>query len=111
MGKPIRFTVPALEQGLRARQIVQTVRSKTEFFRNEWSVGQAVDVLFRDEKLGEAEIVLVQPVKIAQLTEEDARLGGLAKVSDLKGVLKRFFRFFPDIEPIEVYKIRYRWKS
>jgi len=111
-GQPIRFTVPALEQPLRAKRVVQTIRSKSELFKNKWTLGQTVDILFKEQRIGEAEISLIQPVTIGRLTEEDAWLGGFYGLIDLKAVLTGFFRRrYPDIEPIEVYKVRFTWKS
>lgn len=111
MGQPIRFTVPALEQPLRAKRVVQTIRSKTEVFRNKWATGQTVPILFKEERIGQAEITLIQPVTIAELTEEDARSGGFLRFAELRLVLQRFFRFAHDIGPIEVYRVRFTWKS
>lgn len=111
IGQPIRFTVPALEPGLRARRVVQTIRSKTEVFKNKWATGQTVPILFKDERIGQAEITLIQPVPIAELTQEDARLGGFPRFADLRLVLQRFFRSARDIGPIEVYRVRFTWKS
>lgn len=110
MGQPIKFTVPALQQGLRAHRIAQTIRSKSEVAQHRWSVGQAVDIYYKDEKLGEAEITYLQPTTIGQLTEADAHLGGFETLSDLKAVLARFFRFITDLSLIEVYKVGFRWK-
>jgi len=106
----LRFTAPALEQALMGKRVVQTIRSKSELFKNKWSMGQTVVILFKGRRIGEAKISLIEPIPIGRLTEEDARLGGFHKLDDLKRVLARFFRFASDIEPIEVYKVRYIWK-
>lgn len=107
----IIFTLPELREKLLNKTVTQTIRSRTELTKHNFTVGSNVSVKWKNDFLGRARIVRVEPVRIRELTIEDARLGGFDSVDKLIKALKRFFgrlgkeRFWVH----EVNRVRFQW--
>ena len=108
--KPIFFTLPELLQPLRRHEVLQTIRSRTELERWGYKVGDTVRVMHSNQFLGQANITDIIPTTLGELTEDDAKLGGLA-LDALKGHLRIFFRFVNDFEEHTIFKIRLEYRA
>ena len=107
----ILFTLEELQDKLQRRTVTQTIRSKTQLSKNKWRVGAEVPVKWRDQLVGQVQIVLIEAWNIRKLTDDDARLTGFDSRDDLIKALKRFFgrlgekRFWEN----EVYRVKFKW--
>lgn len=111
-GKPKReytFRAPINEERLKDKLLYYAYRSKEEMEREAWFPGNIFSVVYGDEELGEAQVILVEAQKVEDLTVYDALLTGFQTVDDLRDAVVQWFDFKGNVEKHGFFKVLYRW--
>ncbi len=109
--RPPRIAVyedPRMEGTLRDRRVYLAFRRKEEMEKDPWFPGNIFQVKYRDELLGEAQVVLPEAVRLEDLTVYDAMVTGLKSVEELRSFVSGALRLDPDPKA-GLIKILYRW--
>ena len=107
--KHITFSDARIEPKLRSQLVYQTCVSKQEMARQKFFMGNRLVLKYRDEVIGEGQIILIAPVTYADLTAYDAVVGGYEKLEDLTAHLVKQIPVEKTPEKTEFFKILYRW--
>lgn len=108
--KTIVFRYPGLEKKLREQLVYQAYARATEVQRQRFIPGNRLVLKFNDEVIGEGQIILCEPVTLADLTPYDAMVGGYENVDALrKDCWMSLIGQVKKPEEVEFYKILYRW--
>jgi hypothetical protein len=107
--KHLTFTDAAVEGKLRNQLVYQACVSKKDMATQKYMMGNRLVLKYRDEVIGEGQIILIAPVTYADLTQYDAVVGGYEKLEELTGHLVKQIPVEKSPERTEFYKILYRW--
>jgi len=80
--KHITFHDGAIEGKLRNQLVYQACISKQEMAQQKYMMGNRLVLKFKEEVIGEGQIILIAPVTYADITQYDAVLGGYFTVPD-----------------------------
>ncbi len=111
-GKPKReytFRAPINEERLRAKLLYYAYRSKEEMEKEAWFPGNIFYIVYGDEVVGEAQVILVEAQKVEDLTVYDALLTGFQTLENLKDAVVQWFDFRGNVEKHGFFKVLYRW--
>lgn len=103
------YRQPIDEEKLRKQRIYYAYRGKEEQEKQPWFPGNIFDVRYGDEPLGEAQVILVEALRLQDLTEYDAILTGFPDEDELRKAVAQWLDFDPEDEKQGFYKILHRW--
>ena len=114
----IKFTAkvlgPVAGYKLTRNQVTQTIRSENDgiagaVLNGQVSAGDRLEVFLDTVRIGQVDLVSMEPVTWEALDVDDARRGGFDTLDDLAAALKRAgFRFKP-LDDYQLYRIQFRW--
>jgi len=107
--KHITFHDGAIEGKLRNQLVYQACISKQEMAQQKYMMGNRLVLKFKEEVIGEGQIILIAPVTYADITQYDAVLGGYERLEELGVHLKSRIPVEKTPEKTEFYKILFRW--
>lgn len=110
--KPARehvYRPPIDEERLRNQRVYYAYRGKEEAEKQMWFPGNIFHVKLGDELLSEAQVVLVEAVKVEDLTVYDALLTGFQSAEELKEAVVSWLGFQGNVEKQGFYKVLFRW--
>lgn len=107
--KTVVYTDPRLEERLREKYVYMCFLPAAEAEEIGFVPGNRLLLKFRDEVIGEGQIILVERSPFAELTPYDAVVGGYDGVEALKGSLKETLALGRRAHKAEIVKILYRW--
>ena len=107
--KHLVFHDPRVEEKLRQQLVYQACVSRKDMAAQKFFAGNRLVIKYRDEVIGEGQIILVSEGAYEDLTPYDAVVMGYEKTEDLVAQLKREVPPEKKAEATEFYKILYRW--
>jgi len=108
--KTIVHRYPALEEKLREKSVYQAYASAADVAAQRFVPGNRLVLKFKDEVMGEGQVILCETVTLAKLTPYDAIVAGYENVDALRDdCRKSLVGDAKRPEEVEFYRILYRW--
>ena len=107
--KQITFADARVQEKLRGQLVYQACVSKRDMEQQKYFMGNRLVIKFKEEVIGEGQIILISKVTYPDLTQYDAVVGGYDQLDDLLVDVKARVGVEKTPEKTEFYKILYRW--
>ncbi len=104
------YQPPINEEQLRKQRVYYVYRGKGEADKEPWFPGNLFDVQVGDERLGEAQVILVEAQRLEDLTQYDAMLTGFGEeVEELRKAIRLWLGFRGEAKKEGFFKVLFRW--
>lgn len=104
------YQPPINEEKLRKQLVYYVYRGKGEADKEPWFPGNLFDVQVGDERLGEAQVILVEAQRLEDLTQYDAMLTGFGEeVEELRKAIRLWLGFRGEAKKEGFFKVLFRW--